>query len=200
MSDSSIEICFDKFDRESEIICLFFSGAIPKKESYNFYKISDNIDCSPIFLMQRNRHYYQQDDYSLILSELNTKIQQKKHNKIVFVGSSMGSYGAMLFSQFILPSKIIMFVPQFEYLTDYNINIPQGLRAKNLLPYLNKNIELVSYTCKNSTWESDIIDTNKLKNTIKKAKINWCDCDTHSIAKYLHKNNLLIDILKKEII
>jgi predicted esterase YcpF (UPF0227 family) len=198
MIKRDIQLNFDYFDKKYDNLIVFFSGVIGKNKGYNFYNIAKFINCRAIFVRDYNINYYQGKNFSESVKTLNDKIASAKIKKVIFIGISMGGYGAIKFSEHVKVDKMVLFSPQIEYLSDYNKYVPIGRRAENILyKFQKKPIETIIYVCDKTDWETDLKEAKELKNSSNLVTVNYESCDTHTVSKFLHENKKLIPILRK---
>ena len=105
--------------------------------------------------------------------------------RTIFVGSSMGGYGAILMSRAARPDRVIAFSP----------NSPRTSIAHTLDGYPPIDI----HVCKESKWNkvNGRDDTENALDWQKYATITYHDCAIHNVAGALRETNKLHNILER---
>lgn len=85
---------------------------------FEFYKILDVFDCDKIFIKDNHQAWYQRgvnkelNNVPKLLNYLQGIINKQAYKKVVFLGNSMGGFGAILFGVLLNVDRIIAFSPQ----------------------------------------------------------------------------------------
>lgn len=132
------------------IICfggmaLQFGGILPF-EFLNYLSSIYKNNCDLIFFIDRNQCGYHKgiQDITNNIDEtilyLNNIIQDGKYQKVIFMGTSVGGYGAILFGSMCNNvNHVISFIPQTI------IKNPINLNYSNLKNIINKNTKYILY-------------------------------------------------------
>ena len=184
---------------------------------YEFYNSLKTIKCDKVFIKDIYQAWYHKginEDINNIakLKELLKSIIEKKvYTKVVFIGNSMGGYGAILFGVLLNIDKVIAFSPQtfidrmnrFWYkdnrwsneITNVYLNNSNQKRFYDLNTYLKKK----SYSTKIDVYYSknDKLDCYHSQKLNKQSNIRFYSFDkgNHNLIKVLRDDGELITII-----
>ena len=101
-------------DEGSRVLWVFFSTAARNSGSFNLYKASRDTPGDKLFFADPNNDYYLLLQES-ICAKITDVLSRKRYERVIFWGSSMGGFGAMLFGGLFAESAngyIYAFAPQ----------------------------------------------------------------------------------------
>lgn len=138
------------------------------------------------FVRDTSNKWYHPDNYPDICEELKN-IVRDFDGRTVFIGSSMGGYGALLFGLHAMPSKVIAFSPQVE--TEYfETPLPEMYRAAKARPEIDIHICKTFNDCQ---WD-DFGSAVKME---KYSRLSIHDCHGHASAEVLKDAGKIQDII-----
>jgi len=121
-------------------------GGIPPFEFLNYLSSNYTNICDLIFYIDKDQCWYHKGikDITNNIEEtiiyLNNVIKQYNYEKIIFMGTSAGGYGAILFGSLCNNvNNVISFIPQTM------LNNPIDLNYSNLKNIINKNTKYIIY-------------------------------------------------------
>jgi hypothetical protein len=126
----------EEIKNNSDIIIVTFAG-IGKKygiTQFEFVSVLDRLDCDQLYIKEEIPSWYQDCFIDLLLY---LKVKIKKYKKVIFIGNSMGGYGAILFGSILNINKIIAFAPQ-TFLDKRNRSRYNDNRWENKINKLNQ--------------------------------------------------------------
>lgn len=188
---------------------------------FEFYKSLKGIECDKIFIKDVNQAWYHKGindeiknipDLQAYLSYL---IDYKAYKKVVFVGNSMGAYGAILFGSLLNVDNIIAFSPQtfigkwkrlfygdkrwkkqIKKVHEGNLN---QRKYYDLKMFLKKKKFTSNITILYSSVDKlDSIQAQNL-NRIENVQFKSFSFGGHSFIKNLRDNGLLIEIITESL-
>lgn len=201
-------------DRNSDILCIAFSpiGSFSPKL---FQNQLCRMGYSAIFVQSnplgRKDSWYMHGirgmgfDVSVSAAKLARKIKRIKHKKVVFLGSSMGGFGAIVYSTIIKPDGVVAFSPQFcsrlrkEYIPEKSLRYAS---LSKLLITDNPECPIHIHACQDEQQEKnkwgDQRSIKKLQ-AFSNVKIHKYDCHRHNVCKALKKMDILDKVLQESI-
>lgn len=193
------------------MIVSFTSHTNPDSPRYD-WKLMKSLDTDILFLRDDKQGWYLRGLTDISTDVESTKIfvldYVSKYSKVLFVGSSMGGYGSLLYGSLVdHPNKTIMaFNPQVTISgSDTLINGWVAWKVKdNVLPFISnddrKYLKLhKSITPPKETYihypkwgYDDVYQVNLLRS---RCKLIGHDTKDHSTAQYLNRNDKLLDTI-----
>lgn len=119
------------FDKDSDDLVVAFPPMDYPYEKLPFYHLSDNYDVSALLFNPGNKEFFLdcECEIRVLISEV---IEKTKPRKVIFIGSSMGGYGALLFGTFFdAPSNVILSFSPFLRLDNLG-----SISQQNITPEL----------------------------------------------------------------
>jgi pimeloyl-ACP methyl ester carboxylesterase len=125
-----------EINNNSDILIVAFAGRGLKYgiTQYEFVSVLDRLNCDQLYIKENKPSWYQECFADILLY---LKLKVKKYKKVIFIGNSMGGYGAILFGWLLNVNKIIAFAPQ-TFLDKYNRDKHNDTRWENELDLLNQ--------------------------------------------------------------
>jgi hypothetical protein len=207
-------------NNNSETTIVFFQGCFSKiTQNYcieNLEKIDNSLpwmmkntvesikDFNYLFINDFFQVYYLLN-YNDILDSLKNHFLMKA-KKIIFIGTSAGGYGAILYGNFFKPQKIVAISPQISltkniYLqrSPYRASVfkkyPNNIICDNLSKLQPFNTIVNIYYAKNNTYDKNQVDNLKKDNNVNIYKIEG---SKEHFAEHLKDKELLKKIILRE--
>ena len=208
------------FELDSDILVISFAGFngyLGGLFHNRFPYITEGIDTHKIFLTDKSNKWYQgglrnqTKSLAETLDWIGAFTARRVYRKIICVGASMGGYMALVVGRHVGATDILAISPQ-SFLDDATrseyadrrwaeeisaINVDGASRFLNLQGSFENAPEVniqIHYAAKH---ELDALHANHLN--LPKAQMIAHDVDDHYMALYLHKNELLENIVKSVI-
>ncbi len=177
-----------KRDGTKDKLVVYFSGKQPDYSSGHFHFMGSgyNAGFESVFIRDTSNTWYSGANYQEIVEELNSIISTFS-GPCVFVGSSMGGYGALKFGLHCLPNKVLAFSPQVA--TEFFfIDLP------DLYEIAEKRPEVEIHLCNennNPNW--DDIGSAMRMNAF--AKVVTHKCNGHNCAEILKDRKEILNLI-----
>lgn len=169
-------------------LVVYFSGKQPDYSSGHFHFMGSgyNAGFESVFVRDTSNTWYNTENYKECADNL-IHIMQTFNGKCVFIGSSMGGYGALKFGLDCMPDKILAFSPQVD--TPFSeIDLPELYMQAQKIPDIE--IHLCEKT-DNPNWD-DIGSAQRMREF---AKIVTHECNGHNCAEILKDRNEILDLI-----
>lgn len=118
-----------------------------EKGKFPHFSYFRNSECNVLFLNSHDNNWYQNgieglgNSHEETIERLKDVIKKFESSIVTFFGFSMGAYGAILYSCFLNPTKVVALAPELDLKLDFSRSL-ENLGQK---PLLNENlIELLS--------------------------------------------------------
>lgn len=149
-------------------------------DNFHWIPVAKKLDCPAYFLRDTSNSFYRGLQIAPFLRVLRPII---KSQETIFVGSSMGAYGAILWGQRLKPSKVIAFTP--------------APPKKDTLHELTDFPPIDIHVCKDSKWRmtNEYNDVENAELYRQHAKIFYHDGDKHNVAAVLREQGKLDRII-----
>lgn len=200
-----IEVRKTGFDQRRKTLFVFFTGGYKaeQQKGFNFENLARTIGYPAVLVRDLSGNFYDTDNYAEALADLAEICAEFRRlrwmcedsreecfadtGRIVFVGTSMGGYGAFKFGAQIRPDKIIAFAPQVAWPGHPDISpLYQGLA-----------IPIDIHICRTSNYQTDAAHAS-LMNRVAGATIFVHDCGVHNVAGVLRDREGLSDIVLRD--
>jgi len=211
-------------DNDSKKLLVTFGGirqgmGMPVYEFYNSLK---DLDCDKIFIKDVYQAWYHKGVNEEINSILKLKVlleevvKKKPYDKIVFIGNSMGGYGAILFGILLNVDCVVAFSPQ-TFINKLNrLWFKDGRWDKEISNvYFNNSFQKKFYNLKNflrnNTYSTQIdifysandkldsLHSERLK-SLKKVTLYSYQKGDHNLIKELRADDELFRIIRERIL
>lgn len=172
--------------RDGKLV-LYFSGKQGnyKTDHFHFMGQAYNAGFESWFIRDTSDRWYNTENYQEVRAHL--KLTCSLHRRVVFVGSSMGGYGALKFALDIKPSKVLAFVPQVS--TEFSsIDLPDLYEQAHERPEIDIHI---GKTAGDTLWD----DAGSAKRMAKFAKIIVHDYKAHNVAELLKNDGKIQELI-----
>lgn len=152
-------------------------------DEYHFMTVAKKMNAVAWFVRDTSNSFYHAKNKAAMLG-LVKLITKKFNGRTVFVGSSMGAYGAMLFATSCMPEKVIAFSPSPP---------PMSKLHKTY-----SGIETDIHVCKNSEWNkvNGKTDPQNAMMFSENCNIIWHDCNIHNVAAFIREEKSLEGIIR----
>ncbi len=196
-------------DGEAAVLVVSFTGVeqrmgMPTEE---FKNTLAELNVKMAFVTDKTKTWYNNIDGVNYIKANVDKIIEKQNigTKVIFLGLSMGGFGAILFSSMCACDKVVAFSPQIDI--DPKLTTNWDMRYKKHVNHLDKFIHPTVRGCFSDSIIYDIVcgedvtDQLHLEKIPNKANINKTIIAgaKHNIPLYLKENNQLFTFLKKTI-
>ncbi|NRR92003.1 hypothetical protein HSX10_10540 [Winogradskyella undariae] len=207
----------------SKILLVSFGGikqgmGIPIYEFYNVFK---DIGCDKVYIKDVNQAWYHKgvnreiDDIKKLKELLQKIIIKGAYEKVIFIGNSMGGYGAILFGALLNVDSVIAFSPQTfigkinrfwyrdhrwkkelskVYLDNFSQKKYYNLKKSLKREIFNPKIEIF-YSLNDKL---DSLHAERLKNQFNIKLVPYLK-GNHNLIKVLRDDGELINIIRKSI-
>jgi len=209
---------YKDFKVTSDILLCGFSGALGRKIDkieWNQFFNSIHLNSKKLYLRDLNNSWWQCGFSGLkgygveaLLKFLEVSIKESEAKKVIFLGTSMGGYGALLFGNLLKVDYVVAIVEQ-SYISEDRI---EKFNLSNL--YRQCNIDFRTMDLKNfitgtrpechlyfGDVPEDIEAAERLSN-FKNIILHPCTQPTHKLAKDLVKDGtiekLLVDLVSRD--
>lgn len=175
-------------------LMVFFSGCQPNynNDYFHFWKLGAETGSRYICVRDVTNRWYNTPDFKSFAAELGQVIARITPERTVFIGSSMGGYGALKYGLELLPDKVLVFSTQIE--TPFGPNLADLYKMFPSPPSVTAHL---CKTSKNKKWD-DIGAAEQLREKAG-ATVVLHDCNDHNCAELIIPNGQLTGILKGEI-
>ncbi len=210
-------------DNNSNVLLVSFGGI---KQGigmavYEFYNSLKNISCDKVFIKDINQSWYHKGinkevkNIQLTSELLKSIILKKAYERVVFIGNSMGGYGAILFGVILNIDCVIAFSPQtfigktkrFFYrdvrwskeISNVHSNNGNQKMFYNLKSFLKRNDYLTKINIYYSTKDKlDRLHSERL-HKIKNVSLYPFGRGDHNLIKVLRDEDQLVNIVNNAI-
>lgn len=136
------------------------------------------------FVRDTSNKFYHTDNL-LLTSKILRHVVKRFKGPTIFVGSSMGGYGAILLSHYCQPQKVIAFSP--------------SPKPGSMLHKETNFPEIEIHVCEKSKWNkvNGLTDPQNAELFKEHAKIVYHDCSTHNVAAHIRDKSSILRILEE---